>query len=508
MNIEIFLNIIYKSVIFDKDEFSDESVDNLFALIKDYFITLYLIYNDYNNKNNDCIVQNKSQNKTDDLDNFFLYKSLNYIFHKTIKVQICLFSFVLIVLSTKENYDFEMIILFHHLIKDISNPLFSIFKNFILEEIREHYFESFTNNLMPDFFKDFNELHKIQKFTQKLKHSELIILILKQLDKSVNSLEYLSNFNFINSSLSPFGEAFNQLLSSLESKTLNQSMAIIFNTLLYSELYIHLKTNNAISSNLGKDASNIQMGSSIVNRVNYFPPFLPSINQKYKYTLVLGLDETLIHYFSDESYFIFFVRPYFFEFLEELNDLYEIIIFTEGTRESEDFIFNWLDIDNKFFKYILYDKHLNYFGLNNYYKDLNKIGRDLSKVIIIDNLKEKFKMHPYNGILVKPWINDINDLELKDLSKILKDIVTLKVNDVRPVIRKINDEIKNTKNEKRPYENINIEKLIGESKADALKAKQEFVIQNNDLMINNSEEFKDSSSNIVNAENNDYLSLS
>ena len=98
MNIEIFLNIIYKSVIFDKDEFSDESVDNLFALIKDYFITLYLIYNDYNNKNNDCIVQNKSQNKTDDLDNFFLYKSLNYIFHKTIKVQICLFSFVLIVL--------------------------------------------------------------------------------------------------------------------------------------------------------------------------------------------------------------------------------------------------------------------------------------------------------------------------------------------------------------------------------------------------------------------------
>ena len=117
-------------------------------------------------------------------------------------------------------------------------------------------------------------------------------------------------------------------------------------------------------------------------------------------------------------------------------------------------------------------------------------------------------MHPYNGILIKPWINDINDLELKDLSKILKDIVTLKVNDVRPVIRKITDEIKNTKNEKRPYENINIEKLIVENKADALKPKQEFVIQNNDLIINNREEFKDSSSNIVNAENNDYLSLS
>ena len=501
MNIELLLNTIYNCGRFDQ-EFFVESLSNLFDLINEFFKTLYLIYNDYNNKNNDCIVQNNSQNKTDDLDNFFLYQSLNYIFHKTIKVQICLFSFNLMTMLKEENYDFYKIKVFHQIIKDISNPLFSIFKNFILEEIKEYYFEIFTNNLRPDFFEDFNKLHKIQKFTQKLKHSELIILILKQLDKSINSLEYYSNYYLKNSSLSPFGEAFNQLLYSLESKTLNQFMTIIFNTLLFSEFYDNIKINYIIPSNLGKDTSNIQMGSSIVNRVNDFPPFLPSINPKYKYTLVLDLDETLIHYFLPEIDFVFFVRPYCFDFFEELNDLYEIIIFTEGTIETDDLFLNWLDIDNKFIKYRLYSKHMNCFGVDNYYKDLNTIGRDLSKVIIIDNLKENFKMHPYNGILIKSWINDINDLELRDLSKILKDIVTLKVNDVRPVIRKINDEIKIRKNEKRPYENINVAKLIGENKPEVLKLKQEFVIPNNDLITNNTEEIKDNNSNIVNAENN------
>jgi hypothetical protein len=29
---------------------------------------------------------------------------------------------------------------------------------------------------------------------------------------------------------------------------------------------------------------------------NFYPPFLPQIDKRYRYTLVLDLDETLIHY--------------------------------------------------------------------------------------------------------------------------------------------------------------------------------------------------------------------
>ena len=95
------------------------------------------------------------------------------------------------------------------------------------------------------------------------------------------------------------------------------------------------------------------------------------------------------------------------------------------------------------------------------YKDLSKLGRDLSKVIFIDNLKENFKMQPNNGIFIKTWTNDINDVQFKDLLKILKEIVAYNVTDVRPLIQKMNDEIKISRNMIRPYGNINISKLLG-----------------------------------------------
>ena len=71
-------------------------------------------------------------------------------------------------------------------------------------------------------------------------------------------------------------------------------------------------------------------------------------------------------------------------------------------------------------------------------------------------------MQPNNGIFIKTWTNDINDVQLKDLLVILKDIVSLKVNDVRTIIQKMNDEIKLGRNIIRPYGNINVAKLIGQ----------------------------------------------
>ena len=130
---------------------------------------------------------------------------------------------------------------------------------------------------------------------------------------------------------------------------------------------------------------------------------------------------------------MFFVRPFCFDFLNELKDIYEIITFTAGTKEYADNILNQLDFNRNIFQYRLYRQHTTIVG-NNVYKDLSKLGRELSKTIIIDNLRENFKLQNNNGIFIKTWTSDVNDTQFKDIKKILKDIVKYQVNDVRIVI--------------------------------------------------------------------------
>ena len=440
-----------------------EKIYKLNNLLNTYFNILSTIYLRNNNSNNQAFNNLNNQNKTAPIDNFFLYQSINVIFHKSIKIQICLFCSIFITLSQFGIYEINMMVKnhFHQIIKEISNPLLNIFETFIKEEVNLNYPELITINLRPDFNEHYNKLHKIQKYTHNYKNSDLISLISKNLDKCVNSMKYYSTLNLKYSTIKPFGDALNQLLYSIDRKTLNQFAIIALNTLLFGELDANKNKSmqNCLPSNLNLSRSGELMGSSIVNNIKDFAPFLPPINPKYKYTLVLDMDETLIHYFFTHINGMFFVRPYCFEFLRELNDLYEIVTFTAGTKDYADNILNILDIDNNIIKYRLYRQHVTIIGCS-VYKDLSKLGRDLRKVIIIDNLKENFKVQPNNGIFIKTWTNDINDVQFKDLLKILKDIVAFNVEDVRPIIQKMNDEIKISRNITRPYANINISKLL------------------------------------------------
>ena len=74
-------------------------------------------------------------------------------------------------------------------------------------------------------------------------------------------------------------------------------------------------------------------------------------------------------------------------------------------------------------------------------KDLSRIGRDLSRTIIVDNVAENFQLQPDNGIFIKSWFDDMTDTALSELAPLLKEIVKKQVNDVRDALRKFRDQM-------------------------------------------------------------------
>ena len=62
-------------------------------------------------------------------------------------------------------------------------------------------------------------------------------------------------------------------------------------------------------------------------------PYLPEIEGGTGYCLVLDLDETLVHYFEVGSEGTFLVRPGCDQFLTEMAEIYEIVIFTAAMQD-------------------------------------------------------------------------------------------------------------------------------------------------------------------------------
>ena len=436
---------------------NNEKQYKLFNLLINYFNFLSEIYT-YN-----YILRLKYLQKEDQKDLcFFLYQILNNLFKNAIKSQICLYSSIFISLSHLAIFDFNLIIknYFFKIFKEISYSLYNTFEFFIRQELQKNYTNLIETNLRPDFFENYEKIIKEHKINE-LNNREIIRLIMNNVQKSVNSLKFYSSSNLKYSLIKPYGDALNQLLFSFDRKSLVHFVEIFLKTILYEQLEANKKNNSPKSDILfsKRNNNNENCGSGVVNNIKESPPYLPEINPKLKYTLVLDIDETIIHYFFTYINGMFFVRPFVYEFLNELKDYYEIVTFTAGTKDYADNILNLVDSNDNLIKYRLYRHHTTIMGCN-VFKDLMRLGRDMSKIIIIDNLKDNFKLQPNNGLFIKTWTSDINDNQLFDLQKILRDIALFNVEDVRPVIEKINDYIKISRNMINPYSNIDIRKIL------------------------------------------------
>ena len=177
-------------------------------------------------------------------------------------------------------------------------------------------------------------------------------------------------------------------------------------------------------------------------------PFLPPIdNTKYNYTLVLDLDETLVHYIEENDKNYVQVRPFAEYFISEMGKYFELVIFTSAEEEYANIILNEID-KNNIISHKLYRRNVEFkdgFCL----KDLNKLGRDIKKVCIIDNDKNNFKLHEDNGIEIKEYMGEQEDNELDILGDLLMTIAQSNLDDIRPIIKDIRNKINKIKGEKK-----------------------------------------------------------
>ncbi|KAF9973571.1 Nuclear envelope morphology protein 1 [Actinomortierella ambigua] len=149
-----------------------------------------------------------------------------------------------------------------------------------------------------------------------------------------------------------------------------------------------------------------------------------------KKTLVLDLDETLIHSTSrgsrspgfmvevlvDHHACLYYVykRPHVDYFLKKVSEWYKLVIFTASMAEYADPVIDWLDQNRTLFAR-RYFRQACQFKNGSYLKDLTIIEPDLSSVCLLDNSPLSYSLNKENGIPIDSWFNDPKDEALLDL---------------------------------------------------------------------------------------------
>ena len=286
-------------------------------------------------------------------------------------------------------------------------------------------------------FENNNQIKKSNSFSvMKNPNNNSFNLTFTQFPKKKNLL--INQNNYYNNN----NKKFNSTLTEWRNNSFNINNNIqIINT--------H-NTNNTHSNSHDK-LKNYVYNSSAPSLLN-----IHNNNKQKKKSLILDLDETLVH----SSFFPFerasdltlpikvdnhnrlvyiLRRPYAIEFMKEMSQYYEIIIYTASIPEYASNLLDELDKYNIISKrYYRYNCILNK-GM--YIKDLRIIGKPFKDLIIIDNNPISYVYNINNGLPILSWYGDPEDIELLKLIPLLKFLS--KVDDVTYIIPQIVNREKN-----------------------------------------------------------------
>ena len=370
--------------------------------------------------------------------------------------------------------------LFNDIISTINNILSYLKINFALyiKNIQLHYgvniikknyiyFQPFNNFLINQKIKDIEEeddiTYKIYQNCRLMTNE--IKIIMKYYEKiDLNYYNYFIKI-FNNISIQKENELLNYLFSNISTKINNSLNMITVN-----------KNSNSININnntkefdypqhkLKKNKTNINFGyfspykkeklsfktpdkiylkspmraikREMKNKIEI--PYIKTPSDK-KYTLVLDLNKTLACYSKENIY----LRNGLLSFLSMIKPYYELISFSCEPNDISENIIKEIESQKKYFDYNFTRQHSILYE-NTLVKDISLIGRDLSKIIIVDDDENCFKLNKENGIKIGVYNgNNENDNVLFELKKILILIYKKNYEDVRIALKEFSNDIKN-----------------------------------------------------------------
>ncbi|XP_068322438.1 uncharacterized protein [Pyrus communis] len=178
---------------------------------------------------------------------------------------------------------------------------------------------------------------------------------------------------------------------------------------------------------------------------------LPPLTSLEKRIVLLDLDETLVHSVTGPppKKFDFVVRPRirgkimtFYvvkrpgvdEFLEKLGNKYEVVVFTAGLREYATLVLDRLDRKRVISHRLYRDTCTEVNG--RFVKDLSGLGRDLSRLVIVDDNPNAYCFQPENAVPIRPFVDDVADRELRRVLEFFEDEETRSCDDIRDAVRR------------------------------------------------------------------------
>ncbi|XP_063138981.1 carboxy-terminal domain RNA polymerase II polypeptide A small phosphatase 1-like [Rattus norvegicus] len=124
-------------------------------------------------------------------------------------------------------------------------------------------------------------------------------------------------------------------------------------------------------------------------------------------------------------------RPHVDEFLQRMGELFESVLFTASLARYANPVADLLDKWGAFRAKLFRESCV--FHRGNYVKDLSRLGRDLRRVLILDNSPASYVFHPDNAVPVASWVDNMSDTELHDLLPFFEQLIC--VDNVYSVLR-------------------------------------------------------------------------